>query len=526
LSYQSHDWRLAEDTIAPPARTALKPSIVWSRVLPVLTAIAILVGSFRRAFVGRDLPIWFDEIFSAAIADHPDFATFITRCLHELSGPVYYSILWLWVKVAGISDSALRFPSLACALATPLIILRWGHPDRQTRMIWAGIIAVLLPVTYHAAEARPYALIVLMATGQAIALANLLRRPSSQSAWWWSCLSALMILTHYFTLIVTGLQALLILARGREAIKWKSLTPILPVAAWMSVHFATIIAFARPGGASFYSVMPISALPMITEAIVGTAPFGVVLIALIAGTSIGSWVMPALQQVRKSFQKWDVVTAATGWGAIAFVTTAALLYPCFSPRYFVPFLPSAMFGVALWARAWSARIPAFGSVIVLVFLMLGVRETANHAMKVPLDSYASLNFASASRYIGTAHPRRLIFFWGSSKATVDIPLFNEVAGFELKRAGHPVSVRTLIVPDPNTDPNHALIDVATRPGDAILWSYDTSRIRGALVTQHRAALSRLDPTWACRDFGQKPIAVVACIKPRPVAASGPAFRRS
>jgi hypothetical protein len=185
-----------------------------------------------------------------------------------------------------------------------------------------------------------------------------------------------------------------------------------------------------------------------------------------------------------------------------------------------------MFGVALWAHAWSARIPAFGSVIVLVFLMLGVRETANHAMKVPLDSYASLNFASASRYIGTANPRRLIFFWGSSKATVDIPLFNEVAGFELKRAGHPVSVRTLIVPDPNTDPNRALIDVATRPGDAILWSYDTSRIRGALVTQHRAALSRLDPTWVCRDFGQKPIAVVACIKPRPVAASGPAFRRS
>jgi hypothetical protein len=513
LTYQSPAGLHADSAPLPVIDAEPKRALAIGRLLPILTGMAILLGASRRIFVGRDLPIWFDEIFSAAIADQPDFATFISRCLHELSGPVYYGILWLWVKVAGISDVALRFPSQVCALAAPLIILRWGHPDRQIRMIWAAIIALLLPLTYHANEARPYALLVLLATGQTIALANLLRRPSTRGAWIWSCLSALMVLTHYFTLIVTGLQALLILSRGRDAIRWKSLLPFIPVVAWMSVHFATIIAFARPGGASFYARLPFSALPDMTEAIVGTAPFGVMLIVIIAGTSIWSLLTPDLKAVRRAFAKWDIATAATGAIAIMIVTIAALLYPCFSPRYFVPFLPSAMFGVALWARAWSIRMPACGAAIVFVFLLLGARETANHAMKIPLDPYASLNFASASRYIGTAHPRRLIFFWGATEATAGTPLFNEVAGFELKRAGQPVSVRTLIVPDSRRDPNRALLAAASQPGDAILWSYDSSRLHGALATRYMATLSQIDPGWACRDFGKKPIAVIACIMP-------------
>jgi hypothetical protein len=512
VTYQPRDeWTEIAKTPAPvaPGGAPLSPGNI--RLLSTLVGAAILLGSFRRIFIGGDLPIWFDELFSAAIASHPDFHTFITRCLHELSGPVYYGTLWLWVKLAGNSDVALRFPSLVCAVAAPLVILRWGHPDRQVRMIWAAIIALLLPITYHANEARPYSLLILLTVGQTIALNRMLRRPSEARAWWWSCLSALLILTHYYTVVITGLQGLAILSRGRKAFYWRALLPFVPVAAWMSVHFATILAFTAPGVA-FYTRLPFSCLSVIPEALVGTAPFGITLIAIIAGTTLWSFRAPELRAIRSTYLKWDVATAATGAGAVIIVTVAAMVHPCFSPRYLIPYLPSLMLGVALWAKAWSQRIPACGAATVTVFLLLGGRETANHAIQIAPDPSASFNFAAASRYIGTAHPRRLIFLWDCvSASAAGGPLFNEVAGFELARAGQPVPVKTLSLGGTDAEPNRALLTEASRPGDAILWTYNIS-IQGTLGIRHPAAISRIDPRWTCRDFGKKPIAVIACIR--------------
>ena len=89
---------------------------------------AVLVGALML-FVANILtaslrvPLWLDENFSATIAAQPTFARLVNWCLNELSGPLYYSLLWVWEKIAGDGNIALRIPSIALSIAAPGFLL-------------------------------------------------------------------------------------------------------------------------------------------------------------------------------------------------------------------------------------------------------------------------------------------------------------------------------------------------------------------------------------------------------------------
>ena len=182
-----------------------------------LVAGALIMGVARRILAGWDAPLWLDETFTGAIAIGPTFRQLLQDCLNEPGGPDYYSLMWVWAKLFGASNAALRTPSFIFAIATPLVILWKGHPKSHVRLTWAAIAALWIPGFYYATEARPYALIFLLASIQVSLFARLLTDASRGHAYSWAAISSLLVLTHTVAALQTAIEGLMFVIVHRRA---------------------------------------------------------------------------------------------------------------------------------------------------------------------------------------------------------------------------------------------------------------------------------------------------------------------
>ena len=83
---------------------------------------------------------WLDEVSTLLDIRRP-FLEMIRARAEAGHGPVYFSLAWVWVRVAGESEWLLRLPSviawlLVVALAAQLVAKRLGE--------WVAVLAVLL----------------------------------------------------------------------------------------------------------------------------------------------------------------------------------------------------------------------------------------------------------------------------------------------------------------------------------------------------------------------------------------------
>ena len=135
--------------------------------------VAIVVGFI--AITSQSL--WIDEANSAVKAMAPDITAFFGAMRDErgsdLQMPLYMLMLWVWEKIFGHSEFALRalnIPLFALALVFAATFWRTTANNRIFFVIFACSSAFLWA---YLDEARPYILQFLGATGCAIPLANL-----------------------------------------------------------------------------------------------------------------------------------------------------------------------------------------------------------------------------------------------------------------------------------------------------------------------------------------------------------------
>jgi hypothetical protein len=94
----------------------------------------------------------------------------------------YTAILALWTSVFGMSEIALRLPSIAAALATCALVIRIGRDRGIASPGIAGILVALAPLmTFAATVARPYALGLFFSTLAIACLQSWTRRASTVS---------------------------------------------------------------------------------------------------------------------------------------------------------------------------------------------------------------------------------------------------------------------------------------------------------------------------------------------------------
>ena len=217
---------------ASAATTRPRPAAYY----PLLVAAVTLAGFLLRAHRLAAQSLWSDEDITLDRAAQP-----LGELLSSLPvehAPLYFALMRLWTRLAGASDLALRYPSLAFGvLAIPLVAFMAARfSGRRTALVAAAVVAVNPFMVWYGQEARMYTLVAALGL---LSLAAVYRAEGTRRAAWWvaaGIAAALCVYTHYYgalVVLVLGSWALLDIARdGRGA--WRG---------WLIAAAAGAIAF-------------------------------------------------------------------------------------------------------------------------------------------------------------------------------------------------------------------------------------------------------------------------------------------
>jgi hypothetical protein len=479
----------------------------------VAVVVLVAVTTIEKISFRSGAPLWMDEVWTGMIASQTSFGEVVRQCYLDVNAPLGYLIAWLWAIPSGLSNVALRFPSVLFASLTPIVILASTRTiDRTVRLIWCCLTACWLPGLLLASEARCYPLVLFLATANAIAFVRLFRSPSLGTALVWTSLSSLLILTHYVAGVMVACQGLAYLAihRAKAVRTWPAALAFVPAAASIAAHAALLVGFSNPGVAY---VAPSRRLTNVwgIAGFFGGDEAGCTLILAWASVAVLIGVLrrrftPApTASSEDEFEDHALLTvSALSAAAVVLCLAISLWRPILVTRYLTPMVPGVLLGLALAARrlARSWRLAPAALIAIEFGLGLGL-------LLGPGSRIKPLNFQEASEYLMQRGARRLVFLWDDpSVRGADPVALSELGGFFFRRASRPVPVDPVSLV-PGEDPNRALLDRASAPGTAILWLYDEAVV-GTAALRTPPALGRTDARWRCRDFGDGLQHALAC----------------
>ena len=183
-----------------------------SLAIILILAVAAILRIYRLSF--HDL--WYDEIYSIVISG--DF-------WKNWNPPLYFAILHYWIKLFGISEFSLRFPSVIFSVFGVYFTFLLGKLIFNFRV---GIIAAILMTLsafclWYAQEARPYSLSMFLGTVSTYCLFKVLIQKKDK-AWFLFILAAVFLLYSditYFSFFLLFTQLLIILFIFRKKISFR-----------------------------------------------------------------------------------------------------------------------------------------------------------------------------------------------------------------------------------------------------------------------------------------------------------------
>ncbi len=182
-----------------------------------------LAWGLRLLHLGH-LPLWGDEGWVAYLGSL-DLASLTVETGRDVHPPLYYYILFGWVRAVGPGEFALRYLSVCAGILTVAAVFALGRRLGGARL---GLIGALLTTVapfaiYYSQEARPFVWTMLWCT---LALAVLLRVVESASRSGWVGYAALTVcaaFTSYSTALWFALHGLLLVIRRewrRHLVPW------------------------------------------------------------------------------------------------------------------------------------------------------------------------------------------------------------------------------------------------------------------------------------------------------------------
>jgi mannosyltransferase len=335
--------RLARRTEHHTTRTLIRRWSPW--LVPAIAT--FIVGA-----VGLGRPgLWTDELATWGMATTPwrEFWP-VLRYVDAVLAP-YYVFMHCWVSVFGDSDIALRAPSLLAMVGAAAMVGHLGYRlVGRTAGLVGGLVFALLPSTSRfAAEARPYALSVLVAC---VATALLVRAWQTPTVRWWIAYAlAIAVLgwLHVVAILLVAAHAWLVLAWKRD-VMWR-------FAAAAVVGVGSIAPLLYLGARQRHQVSYIPRVGFDTAFPYSQVLFGGIAVALVIAV-LALFSLP-LRFPSAVFASWAVVPAVA-------LIVVSLAIPMFLPRYLVYTTPAwaLLAGVALsrlrlvWSVLFVATIAA------------------------------------------------------------------------------------------------------------------------------------------------------------------------
>ncbi|MGN6427577.1 MAG: glycosyltransferase family 39 protein [Leifsonia sp.] len=312
--------------------------------------------------------LWGDEATTLLSAQRP-VGSLLEMLTHvDAVHGLYYLLMHGWIRLAGDSAFALRFPSaVAVGLAVAGMTLLAGRRGGPTAAVVAGVVGCVLPrLSYAGEEARSFALTAAAAVWLTLLLVWLVdgRGRTVQAGVRRACwalygvgLALTSVLFLYFSTLALAHLALLVATR----------TPRRTVRTW-----------AVAAGAAIVSLLPLAVLAFLERSQIGylgsepSDPFGALYtpwfstpwIAVVAWALIGLACGSAVRTWRRSGR--GPLPFTTTWVALAWlvVPTGAmlllnLLYPMWTARYSTFAAPAAALlvadGLLVLGRAAAGR---------------------------------------------------------------------------------------------------------------------------------------------------------------------------
>lgn len=490
-------------TAAPSRLDRLKQAVTGSSDLTRLVAFLAIAVTVERIWLGQGVPLWLDETWTAMIATRPDWASFWREAYLDVNAPFYYVFMKLWTGVFGISNTALRLPSLLFIYAAAALPLLWrAHGlDRKAALVWGALMLLWWPGIIMSIDARTYGLLLFASAAGAIAFIQAMRSLRTGYFVLWAAIGAVQMFSHYFAYFLVATQGLFLLWRWRiELVKrWYAFAPFAIPFAWTAYHLPRVLEYGKPGIAWYQPTDFDAAINFVVFSFgAPSKQFPLILLLALAGALWKSgWqladnrssVRPAPEGASQAINQ--AVLAAIV--ALAVVLVLGTLKASLADRYIVPVVPSMLLGVVLLA----GRIPRFELACSLVLIVFGTFALKFGAVEKALADRSVQGFEQASEFIAVKEPNTLIFLTDYTNTPIlDENSMERLGEFFLVRNGQVVKTQTLRLKKFD-DPNAVLRQaVNNRQGTAFIWVYDAQY---DLPTKRHPPRFSSDADWRCFD---------------------------
>ncbi|HOT92984.1 MAG TPA: glycosyltransferase family 39 protein [Anaerolineae bacterium] len=209
------------------------------RVPLLLVGLTFLLRTFSLDWQS----LWIDEAHAFYFVNHPFLETVKMIINPENNGPLYFLLLWGWVRLTGASPFAIRYLSDLCSVLTVAVIwqLTRGWFGRRVAG-WAGLLWAIAPFAiWLGQEAKMYALHMLLAGLATLWLFRALRA----NRWYLWLAYGLTInflgYSHFFGALTIATQGLIVLITTWKS--WHKLRSYLVTMVLIALPYLPVVRF-------------------------------------------------------------------------------------------------------------------------------------------------------------------------------------------------------------------------------------------------------------------------------------------
>jgi 4-amino-4-deoxy-L-arabinose transferase-like glycosyltransferase len=162
--------------------------------------VALFAVAFLVRLIGLNQSLWLDEAITAQVIRHYSplelISVFSPQDFHP---PFYYLLLQAWSQIFGISEVALRLPSVLLSLAAGWLVYVSGKLlANKTAGWWSAALFLFNPlILYYSQEARMYSLVVCLVAINFYFLLRLLKTPRLSDYLFFALTIVLSLFTFY-----------------------------------------------------------------------------------------------------------------------------------------------------------------------------------------------------------------------------------------------------------------------------------------------------------------------------------------
>lgn len=466
----------------------------------VICLIAVLVA--LRILLLFIKPFWLDEVGSATTITAPSLAALFSHWLtKDVHPPLYLLFLYYWSKAFGISDLALRLPSLLFGLGT-IAAMYFGLRKiigEWPATVAAFIIAAAPNAILYSAEARSYTLILLLTTTALIFALRLALTRDARAVPGFTLSAIALGLTHYFGLGIAGsLYGWLILRDRRNfGLLWISgLCFVIFTAPWLIYEFPNL---ASKTGGHFWIPRQgiVESIVLVLGATWGETrslhAFGLEFVVPLIAVMMARQTDRRLQSLAAELLLLLVVD-------LAVLVAVSQYTPLIVARYFLVFTPIA----AVISAIYIASLGRLACLLITLAIPLLITLPWLNAYLF-LHRFPTIAWEKPAKRLMAAKVKEVIFFLDDPINVLSTPLqLRRLGAFFFRRAGMTTKVVAVSLRSPNyVKAIEAMLASAPRPvailkpTTVLIGYHKHDRLIAALAQKYAGQCFKIGSTQSC-----------------------------